>query len=264
MIFSWLRNRRRRKLLAQPFPDAWLGVLRSNVWQYAILPPDDQERLRTLVRLLVAEKNWEGCGGMELTDEVRVTIAAYAALPILKLDTDSYDHVLSILVYASDFMVTDRQMTHGGFVREERNALSGPAWGGGTVALSWGDVTLNLQRRRDSRNVIIHEFAHELDMLNHDVDGTPPLREASQLPRWRQLMTAEHERLVGQVESGRRSFFDPYGATDIGEFFAVATSHFFERPDAFRRHEPDLYALFGEYYGQDLAALVADSDRRRS
>ncbi len=250
MIFRWLRNRRRRKLLAEPFPDDWLRLLKQSIWQYESLPTPEREKLKDDVRLLLAEKNWEGCGGLELTDEIRLTIAAYAALLGLKLDPDSYDHVLSILVYPEDYVVEQTTYAGGGFVREEVSHRAGEAWSGGTVVLSWADVALERRRRR-GRNLVIHEFAHQLDMLNHDVDGTPPLRDGARIPEWRDVMQKEYDELVRQVERGRRTFLDPYGATNIGEFFAVATEAFFEEPVGLSDDEPALYALFRDYYAQD-------------
>jgi len=251
MIFGWLRRRRRRKILETPFPDQWRAALEADLWQYACLPDAEQARLRDAVLVMIAEKNWEGCGGLILTDEMRVRIAATACLLILTLAPDSYDHVLSILIYPEDYLAPESTHIEGGLIREGMSNRAGEAWRGGTVVLSWADV-LGRGRRRGS-NVVIHEFAHQLDMLNHNVDGTPPLADGSQIPRWHRIMVREHDRLVRQVERGERTFLDAYGATDLPEFFAVASEFFFERPGDFRRHLPELYTMFREYYGQDPA-----------
>ena len=254
MIFRWLRNRRRRKILAGPFPDDWLKILDANVWQYESLSSPEQAKLRDDLRLFIAEKYWEGCGEFELTDEVRVTIAAYACLLGLGLDPDSYDHVMTILVYPEDYFAPQRTYADGGLVRDELSNRSGEAWMRGPVVLSWADVLSSGRRRGRGRNLVIHEFAHKLDMLNHEVDGTPPLRDGAGIPEWREVMANEYDELARRVERGRRTLLDPYGATNIGEFFAVATECFFEKPVRLRRDEPVLYAMFREYYGQDPAA----------
>ena len=257
MIFRWLRNRRRRKILADPFPDGWLKILEANVWQYESLSSLEQAKLRDDLRLFIAEKHWEGCGGFELTDEVRVTIAAYACLLSLGLDPDSYDHVMTILVYPEDYFVEQTVHGGGGLMRDELSNRLGEAWLGGPVILSWADVLSSGRPRGRGRNLVIHEFAHKLDMLNHKADGTPPLRDGARIPKWREVIKREYDELVGQVERGYRTLLDPYGATNIGEFFAVATECFFENPARLQRDEPELYAIFREYYGHNPAARLS-------
>ncbi len=253
-MFGWLRNRRRRRILAQPFPAEWEAVLRSNVWQYETLSDAEQARLRDDLRIFVAEKNWEGCGGLEMTDEVKVTIAAYACLIVLGLSLDSYDRVLSILVYPDEFYVRDTTVTREGFHRDELVDHLGEAWHGGPVILSWADTLDSGRHRGAGTNVVIHEFAHQLDMLNASVDGMPPLRTTAQIRQWRHVMTAEYNLLVRQSEQGDPTFLDEYAATNIGEFFAVATEYFFEQPVQLRRRHPALYAILRQHYRQDLAA----------
>jgi Mlc titration factor MtfA (ptsG expression regulator) len=253
MIFRWLRNRRRKKILARPFPDNWLRILNENVWQFESLSQPDRDKLCDDLRVFVAEKYWQGCAGLELTDEVRVTIAAHACLLGLGLDSDSYDHVMTILVYPEDYSVEQTVRGEGGLVREELSNRAGEAWSNGPVILSWADVLSSGRRSGRGRNVVIHEFAHKLDMLNHTVDGTPALRDGTRIPEWRDVMKREYEELVGRVEHGRGTLLDPYGATDIAEFFAVATECFFEKPVRLQRDEPQLYAMFSDYYAQDPA-----------
>jgi Mlc titration factor MtfA (ptsG expression regulator) len=254
MIFGWLRRRRRKKILEQPFPAEWLRIVDANVWQYATLSPDEQARLCAAVQVFVAEKNFEGCGGLVLSDEIRVTIAAYACLLTLELHPDSYDHVFSILVYPEDYYAPETTVTKDGLMRDKMSNRAGEAWEGGSVVLSWADVLRDEGDRRTGYNVVIHEFAHQLDMLNAAVDGTPPLGDTREIARWRKIMTAEYNLLVRQVEQKRRTFLDRYGAKDMAELFAIATESFFERPVEMRRREPILYTLLREYYRQDPAA----------
>ena len=253
-MFGWFKNRRRRRILAGPVPAEWLDVLQDNVWQYAGLSEAEQAKLCDLTRLCVAEKNFEGCGGQELDDAIRVTVAAYACLLILKLDPESYDHVISVLIYPDDYFAPQTTVTKEGFQREEVSGRLGEAWSGGTVVLSWSDV----RHRRKGANVVIHEFAHQLDMLNRSVDGTPPLRDGGRVATWRRVMAEEYEELCRELERGRRTFLDPYGSTNIAEFFAVATESFFEDAAELQRAHAELYSMFRDYYGQDPATWLEE------
>jgi Mlc titration factor MtfA (ptsG expression regulator) len=249
MLFSWLRNRRRRRLLAAPFPEAWLEHLRRNVPLYALLSDAEQAALCDDLRLFVAEKHWEGCGGLALTDEVRVTIAAQACLLLLGIDRDSFDHVHTILVYPSGFRSPEGWAGPDGVVRPDTGLL-GQAWYRGPVILAW-DSVLAGGRDAQGRNVVLHEFAHQLDFLDGLMDGTPPLHSREQYRRWQQVMTAEYARLVAEAEHGRPRVLDAYGATDPAEFFAVATECFFEKPVPLRQQHPQLYDVLRDYYRQD-------------
>lgn len=254
-MFAWVRDRRRRKLLAGPFPPEWLAVLEGNVWQYGTLSAAEQAKLRDDLRVLAAEKNWEGCGGLRMTDEIRVTIAAYAALLVLAGSVDAYRRVISILVYPEEFLVPQETVTEGGLVVEEMEDRMGESWHDGAVVISWADV-LASGRRRGGINVAIHEFAHQLAALSVGVDGVPIWRRDA-ARRWHKVMTAEFNRLVEASEQGRATVLDDYGATDLGEFFAVATETFFERPVQLQRGHPQLYAILSEFYRQDPAGRSA-------
>ncbi len=253
MLFTWLRNRRRRKVLSTAFPAAWLEYLHKNVAHYAYLSEAEQAQLRDDLRIIIAEKNWEGCGGLQITDEVKVTIAAHACLLVLAMEHNYYDRVQSILVYPRAYRAPDDsdalEGDHGG-----GEGRLGEAWYRGPVVLSWEDARHEGQHPSEGRNVVFHEFAHQLDMLDGVIDGTPPLRDREQYQRWQEVMTAEYEQLVEASEHGRATLLDQYGATDEGEFFAVATECFFDRPEKMRRRHPQLYSLLREYYRQDPAA----------
>jgi Mlc titration factor MtfA (ptsG expression regulator) len=256
MVFSWLKRRRRNKLLAEPFPVEWLRYLHENVAYYDYLTEAEQAKLRDDLRVFIAEKHWEGCGGLRITDEIKVTIAAQACLLVLALEEDCYTRVKSILVYPRGYLgPSDRDGITGLIFEEER---SGEAWYRGPVILSWTDA---LEEGRDpglGKNLVFHEFAHQLDMLDGEVDGTPPLRDPQQAEEWREVMTAEYQRLVEESEQGEATLLDEYGATSEGEFFAVATECFFTRPVEMRRRHPRLYQVLREYYRQDPAARLAN------
>ena len=257
MVFGWLRNRRRKKILAEPFPAAWLRILETNVWQYPGLTEAEQAKLRDLVRIFVAEKNWEGCGGQGMTDEVRVTVAAYACLLVLELDLDFYQHVISILVYPDEFTVPEKRVLAGEIVEESEDDRIGEAWAEGAVVLSWADALDCGRHRGGGVNVVVHEFAHQLDVLNREFDGTPPLREPKHVPAWRRIMKTEYDLLVKQVDAGRTTLLDPCGADDSAEFFAVATETFFEKPRLLAKERPALYGVLRQFYGQDPAERQA-------
>jgi Mlc titration factor MtfA (ptsG expression regulator) len=258
MLFRWLTERRRKALREQPLPPEWDAVIARNVAHWKRLDDDERARLRDLVQVFVAEKHWEGCGGLELTDEIRVTIAAQACVLLLGRDHDLYADVESILVYPHTVVTPARpQGIFTGNPSEpsrDGQAILGQAHLHGPVILVWDSVRRGARRADDGHNVVFHEFAHKIDMLDGGADGTPPLEEHAALRNWAEVCSASFEHLKSRTDAGRSSFFDAYGATNEAEFFAVATESFFERPEAMKRAEPALYDLFAAYYRQDPAA----------
>jgi Mlc titration factor MtfA (ptsG expression regulator) len=256
MILSWLRRRRRAKILATPFPQQWLAYLEKNVPHYGTLSGAQQEKLRDDLRIFAAEKNWEGCAGLKVTDEMKVTVAAQACLMVLALEGDPFGGLLSVLIYPASYMVPE-QRWHEGWSIHHETAREGEAWYRGPVILSWADVRRDAQHPGEGRNLVWHEFAHQLDMLDRSTNGTPPLADPLQRRRWHDVMTAEYEQLVADAQQGRATLLDTYGADSEAEFFAVATECFFDRPVDLRREHPSLYDLLAEYYRQDPAARMA-------
>ncbi len=255
MLFRWLKNRRRRRLLAQPFPKEWDAILNADVRHYRLLNDDERIKLKNLIRVFVDEKNWEGCLGLQLTDEIKVTIAAQACLLLLGFDEEHFDHVLTILVYPTAYVAPDKRTIKGGVEIEEDSNRMGEAWFRGPVILSWADARASARGETDGHNVVLHEFAHQLDMLNgRNVDGTPPMSSESQNERWQEIVTREYELLVDDCHHRRWTVLDCYGASDVGEFFAVATESFFEQPVELEEEHPELYAILQEFYRQDPAS----------
>jgi Mlc titration factor MtfA (ptsG expression regulator) len=258
-MFEWWRERRREKLLETPFPAAHITVLERNVKHYRRLDPGAQQRLRELVQVFVAEKRWEGCGGLDLTDEMKVTIAAQACLLVLELPHRLYENVESILVYPST--VLRPAQTGGVFVRPHGLVASGPiallgeAHAGGPVILAWDRVVRDGTQRHAGHNLVYHEFAHKLDMLDGRTDGTPPLASRADRNRWQAVCERVFLELRARSERGEPTFIDEYGATDEAEFFAVVTEHFFDQPQGLQEAEPELYEVFSSFYRQDPAAL---------
>ena len=253
MLLTWWRNRKRRKLLSTPFPERWEPILHANCRHFARLTPDQQQRLRNDLRILVAEKHWEGCNGLVITDEIQVTIAAHAALMGLGFHATPFDRLASILVYPDTFVAKRTTRMAGGTFLESDEPRLGEAWYQGPVILVWREIREQCLAAPDGRNVIIHEFAHLLDMGDHDVDGVPELDSPEQYRTWQEVTDAEFERLQRQLRLGRRTVIDSYGATSRAEFFAVASETFFEQSARLQSELPQLYDVLKAYYRQDPA-----------
>jgi len=209
-----------------------------------------------MMQVFLQEKHWEGCGGLTLTDEIRVTIAAQACLLQLGLPHDYYRNVKSILVYPSTVVPPERRP--GIFERVDGPVappvpIVGQAFARGPVILIWDTVLHGARHPEQGHNVVYHEFAHKLDMLDGAADGTPLLADRAQFAEWVAVCSQEFLRLRRLAEKGHKTFIDSYGAASEAEFFAVATEEFFDRPLALRRHAPDLYRVLSAYYRQDTA-----------
>ncbi|HEX5052210.1 MAG TPA: M90 family metallopeptidase [Planctomycetota bacterium] len=254
MSFDWLfhplRHVRRRELLAAPFPAEWLPILQRLPF-YRHLDERGQQRLRDDLRVLIAEKQWEGCGGLVLTDEIRVTIAAQASLLLLDIEHEYYADVQAILVYPSAYRTMPRR-DKSGVVRDGQANL-GEAWQHGPVVLAWDAARGGALDPDDGHNLVLHEFAHKLDMLDGLADGTPPLRDRGEFAAWVRTMSAEFARLRAAAADGRATVLDKYGATNPAEFFAVATECFFEKSRQLQQRHAELYAVLRDYYHQDPA-----------
>ena len=247
---GWFRSRRRARILAQPFPAGWDAWIDEHVAMARRLGPAERQRLRELVQVFVAERHWEGCGGLELTDEHKVTIAAQACFLLLGRDEDLYDDVQSILVYPSTVIAPPRAL--GLFEQPtapvaEGSALLGQAMLGGPVVLAW-DAVLAGAREESWGNVVVHELAHKIDMANGRVDGVPPLASRAERARWQAVCSAAFADHRARVELGWPTVIDPYGATNEAEFFAVATETFVAHPHELAAEAPALFALLADFY----------------
>lgn len=253
MLFSWLKRRRRRKLLVGPFSEVWLGYLHRNVRQYSCLRTDQQDRLRDLLRIFISERIWVGCAGFVVTDEVRVTIAGQACLLLLGIEGDwCFDTLRSVLVYPDAVALPPEMQKHEVIV-DEGLPISGQAWYRGPVILSWYHALMGGRHPHDGHNVVLHEFAHQIDALSGEMDGSPPLPTRAQHERWEAVMAHEYARIVDNVRHGRRTVLDEYAAASRAEFFAVSTEHFFEQPHRIKQHHPELYEVLRMLYHVDPA-----------
>jgi Mlc titration factor MtfA (ptsG expression regulator) len=250
-MFGLFRTRRREELRRKPFPPGWAAILERNVPLYGRLPGPDREQLHGLIHVFLDEKHFEGCGGLELTDEIRVTIAAQACLLLLGRaeESDDFRRLVTILVYPGAYVAHGVEAIGGGMVLEGDSARLGEASPSGVVVLSWDDVLRGAADPRDGQNVVLHEFAHQLDQEDGASDGTPRLGRRSRYVAWARVLGEEYDRL----RAGKASALDAYGGVNPAEFFAVATECFFERPATLRRRHPELFAELAEYYRLDPA-----------
>ncbi len=252
------RARRRRKILADPFPARWQAILHREVGLYTQLDAGERAKLRDDMRLLIAEKNWEGTRDFELQEPMQVIVAANACVLTLAMNGEPLRHVRTVIIQPGAYVQPQPTVTNG--IAHDGVVASGTAYVNGTVVLSWRDILHNSRNPHDGRNVVLHEFAHQLDMAGGVVDGTPRLPRR-QYPVWRRVMTAAYEQLVHAAEHGVPSLLNYYGATNPAEFFAVATECFFERPVQMRELHPELYALLRAYFRQDTARRAESASR---
>jgi Mlc titration factor MtfA (ptsG expression regulator) len=225
-------------------------VLRDGLPVYDRLPPEQQSRLQDMVKFFIDRKTYYGCAGLHITDEMRVMIAAEACLLVLNRGGALYPKLKSILVYPSGF-VADRDQPQGdGTVASGSHHLLGESWNNGRVILSWDDVTRGVADFSDGHNVVLHEFAHQLDAESGSTNGAPPLRRNS-YRAWAAVFSENFEDLELRSFRGLETVMDEYGATNPAEFFAVATETFFEKPHQLYQKRPELYEELQRYYQLD-------------
>ncbi len=251
---------RRRRLRRAPFPAAWRAILRARVPAFRRLPADLQLQLKKHIQVFLAEKRFVGCAGVEVTDEMRVTIAAQACLLLLNRRSDYFARLTEVLVYPGAFAARRTQADAAGVLHERRDVMSGESWVQGQVVLSWDDVLQGAADPDDGRNVVIHEFAHQLDQEKGEATGAPQM-SARRQARWTAVMGEAFARLRGGLVQPSLGAFDglppapplidPYAATSPAEFFAVVSEAFFERPQSLSAGEPALYRALAGYYRVD-------------
>ena len=244
-------------LARRAIPDALWALTLARVPFLAARPALDQAELRRLASLFLDEKEFTGAGGLVVDDAMAVCIAAQACLPVLRFGLAPYRSFVGIVVHA-DEVVARREMTDDdGIVHSYEEALTGEAMAGGPVMLSWVDVSEAGESAEWGYNVVIHEFAHVLDMGDGQADGVPPLPSQTERDAWIDVIDAEFARFCADVNAGLDTLLDPYGATGVEEFFAVATESFFVTPKEMRARHPGLYALLARYFRQDTASFNA-------
>lgn len=248
------RTMRRNRAMARPFPAPWDRILARNFPLDVRLPESDRTELRRRMKIFLVEKRFEGVGGLEMTDEIRVTVAAQACLLLLHRGEDDYPGLSTILVYPAAYRVHSREHSDFGMVTEGDQVRLGEAWNAETVVLSWDDVRHGAADDGDGHNVVLHEFAHQLDMEDRDANGAPALADRSMYIAWARVLGREYEQLRDAVDRHQRTLIDAYGTESPAEFFAVATETFFEKPVKLRDEHAELYEQLREFYRQDPAA----------
>ncbi|MFH1747952.1 MAG: M90 family metallopeptidase [Planctomycetota bacterium] len=249
---------RRAEITSRPFPDEWLPVVERSEPHYASLPAEHQRTLRELIQIFVAEKRFLGIAGLEMTDEIKVTIAAPACLLIAGIPhLDVYPRLSEIIVRPKIYGEVTEAVGPDGRRYQIADARAGEAWRRGPVVLAWDSVTHSIAWPCDGYNVVYHEFAHVLDMQAGGIDGAPVLETRDQRAAWQRVFTAEYEAFLEAERRGKKTFLNPYGATRPAEFFAVVTEHFFEQARKLRRRHPDLYEQLVGFYQQDPARWEA-------
>jgi len=256
MLFSWLRTRRRRAIADLPFPPEWDRILDRGVWPCRWLDPDARGQLRRWIAVFLAEKRFEGCGGLEIDDDVRVTIAGQAGVALLGFPTEWFAGLRSVLVYPHDYLVPRSTPLAGGGELAWQEARVGETWAGGSMVLAWPGVRDGARLRDGPRSVVIHETAHLFDLLDGSIDGVPPLGSAAACRDWAAALADCRVRFEEALDAGRSVPFDEYAAESEVEFFAVASECFFQDPHRLWRHDRELYERLGAAYRQDPRARV--------
>ena len=247
LLATWRRGRVQR----QAFPKAWRNILRRRMPAFARLPPHLQLQIKKHVQVLVAEKPFIGCAGLVITNEMRVLISAQAALLLLNRNAGYFSNLRQVLVYPGAFVVQRSTPDAAGLTHVTRRALTGESWQQGQLLLSWDDVLAGAADPHDGHNVVIHEFAHQLDQERGRANGAPWLGQRQAYAAWAAVLGREFNALRTNLAQGIEVVIDPYAATDPAEFFAVVSEHFFEQPQALAAAHPALYSEFTRCYGTD-------------
>ncbi len=256
-MFGFKKHRRRR-LMHQSFPDEWFSILQKNVPYFAHLTPPLQQKLQGLTHIFLDEKRFEGCAGLEITDEIRLTIAAQACILMLGIDDLSsfYEGLRSILVYPKSYVAKFKNTNNSFFVEEGFQQRQGEAWSHGNVVLAWDDVKRGASDIHDGQNLVFHEFAHQLDYEYGATESTEYAYDESRHLTWARMLGKEYKKFLRSLERHQKTPIDEYGATNPAEFFAVVTECFFEKPKELRKKHLYLYKQLSEFYQQDPASYM--------
>ncbi|QGX96917.1 zinc-dependent peptidase [Roseovarius faecimaris] len=249
---AWRKRRKRAVLLASPLTEAERDVVAAHVPLTLRLPAELRPALEGKIRLFLDQVTFRGCGGLQVSDEMRLSIAAQACLLVANSGR-WYDHLTTILIYPGAFKSL-QQRRQGYVVQEAEIIRSGESWTRGPVILSWAHADQGAANPDDGHNVVFHEFAHQIDDLSGHTDGAPLMSKGQSGDAYEQAIVSAFERHVDAVERGRRPVLDPYGAEGYEEFFAVAVEMFFEQPRQLREGEPEVYEQLALIFELDPAA----------
>jgi len=247
----WIPRYRLKRAVEAPFPDEWVEILEANIGIYRSLPMPLRLQLRKLIKQFLHQKHFTGAGGLEITDEMRVTIAAQACMLQLNRKGALYPRLRYIIVYPAPFIVSREETDSSGVSGKARRGLLGESWSSGKVILAWDTVLRGARNFVDGQNVVLHEFSHQLDSEDGSTDGAPLLAGESSYRSWAKALSSEYRVLQRKARRGGRSLMDHYGATNPAEFFAVATETFFEKPHGMADRHAELFEVLRGYYRVD-------------
>jgi MtfA peptidase len=247
---------RREKLLSKELTSEWMEIIKKNVQFYGFLPPDMKKELHGLINIFLDEKTFEGCEGLELTDEIKITIATQACLLLLGRKSDIYPTLRTILVYPHAYFAPLKQRMEDGSIIEGYQARLGESWSRGQVVLAWDEILQDTNDIHDGHNLVFHEFAHQLDNESGAAEGIPDFDKRSSYIVWARVLTKEYNNLISDIIHHKHPLLDQYGATNPAEFFAVTTEYFFERPIELKNLHPELYEQFKNFYKLDTASMM--------
>lgn len=245
------RKRKRHQVAGRPFPKAWRKLLQNNVPYYRLLPADLQLKLKGHIHVFLEEKTFVGCEGLKVTEAMQVIIAAQACMLMMNKDEEIFPDTKTIYLYPSQFIVSREQANADGVREEKVSVLQGESWSYGQVVLSWSDSLQGAVHPFDGHNVVMHEFAHQLDQASGAVNGAPPIPADMSAQQWKEVLSTAYQSLKYRVAHHKDCVIDKYGATNEGEFFAVVTECFFEKPEELLYEYPALYEQFKMFYRLD-------------
>lgn len=254
IIGAVFRSNREKNLMVRELPDEWMAILKRNVALYRFLPEELKKELQGRINIFIDEKEFEGCGELAITDEIKVTIAANACILLLNKKLECYPTLNSVLVYPSAYIARGAGRIGNQMIQGNENALDGESWEYGNVVLTWDAVKYESRKLGIGSNVVLHEFAHQLAQANGASDGIPILHTREEYERWNKIMEEEFNELCDETENGIEDVIGEYGATNRAEFFAVATEAFFSCPKLMQQKHPALYLELKGFYLLDPAA----------
>lgn len=252
---------RRKRLMKKDFPDAWQQILQNNVPYARKLPDKLQKKLRGLITIFIDEKIFEGCAGLKITDEIRVSIAAQASILMLGIDDLSsfYEGLRAVLVYPKPYVAKVKSRHNSFFVQEGFQQRRGEAWTHGNVVLAWDEVQKGASDIHDGQNLVFHEFAHQLDYEYGATEQIEEQVDESHYLSWARVIGSEYQKFLQAFQKNQPTLINKYGATNLAEFFAVITESFFEQPRQLAKQHPQLYQQLKEFYRQDPASYIDDN-----
>jgi Mlc titration factor MtfA (ptsG expression regulator) len=257
---SWLNKLSRQRIIRYEFPEEWMEILNRNVPFYGLLPAEFQKELQQLIMVFAEEKVFEGCGGLELTDEIIVTVAAQACILLLGQNHDLYPALRTILIYPTAYFAPEVRHLRDGSILETVQFRFGESWSRGQVVLAWDEIKQDTLDINDGHNLIFHEFAHQLDYEYGIADKIPEMVRRSRFMTWGRILSDEYEKLLIDSINNKETLLNKYGAISHSEFFAVATEFYFEKPVELKNLHPALYAQLNDFYKLDTAKLVQENE----